>query len=105
MTSEYIIVETFCNDEKIADKIISTLLKKKLVAGSQKSVVESKYWWNNKLETEKEFKLEFRTRKDKHDNIVEEIKKIHNYEVAEITSIDINRANLEFYYWIDDSIR
>ena len=50
MLNEYIIVTTFCNKEAIANKIINTLLNKKLVAGTQISKVHSKYWWNNELE-------------------------------------------------------
>lgn len=47
---KYIIVTTLCDKEEIANKILNTLLEKRLVAGSQLSNVHSKYWWNNKLE-------------------------------------------------------
>lgn len=36
---KYIVVTTLCNKEEIANKIINTLLEKKLVAGSQVSKV------------------------------------------------------------------
>ncbi len=48
--NKYIIVTTLCNKEEIANKIINTLLEKRLVAGTQISKVHSKYWWNNNLE-------------------------------------------------------
>lgn len=44
MLNEYIIVTTFCDKEEIANKIVDTLLEKRLVAGSQLSKVHSKYW-------------------------------------------------------------
>ena len=50
MLNEYIIVTTFCDKEEIANKIVDTLLEKRLVAGCQLSKVHSKYWWNNELE-------------------------------------------------------
>jgi uncharacterized protein involved in tolerance to divalent cations len=59
---KYMIITTLCNSEEIAYKIVSSLLEKKLVAGSQLSKVHSKYWWNNKLEECDEYKLEFRTK-------------------------------------------
>ena len=102
--SKYIIVRTFCDKEEIADKIIDVLLEKKLVAGTQKSIIYSKYWWNKELEDCNEYKLEFRTRIEKFDEIKEEILKIHDYDVCEISYTVIDDANKEFLEWIDDSI-
>ena len=82
---KYIIVTTLCDKEEIANKIIDTLLEKKLVAGSQMTKVNSKYWWNNKLEECDEYKLEFRTKETIFNEIENEIKQIHDYEVAEIS--------------------
>lgn len=42
MLNEYIIVTTFCDKEEIANKIVDTLLEKRLVAGCQLSKVHSK---------------------------------------------------------------
>ena len=103
--SKYIIVTTLCNKEKIANKIIDTLLEKRLVVGSQITKVQSKYWWNNQLEECSEYKLEFRTKESKFLEIENEIKKIHNYEVAEISSFEIKNASKEFLNWIDENIK
>lgn len=46
---KYIIVRTYCNNEKVAKKIIESLLTQMLVSGSQLSEVQSKYWWNNEF--------------------------------------------------------
>ena len=102
---KYIIVTTLCDKEEIANKIVDTLLKKKLVAGSQISKVHSKYWWNDKLEECDEFKIEFRTKESKFGDIEAEIKKTHDYEVAEISYYDIKNANKEFLKWIDDNTK
>ena len=75
---KYIIVTTLCDKEEIANKIINTLLEKKIIAGSQITKVHSKYWWNEELEECDEFKLEFRTKESKFLAIESEIKKIHN---------------------------
>ena len=82
---KYIIVTTLCNKEALANKIIDILLEKKLVAGAQISKVHSKYWWNNELEECDEYKLEFRTKEGLFVEIENEIKKIHDYEVCEIS--------------------
>ena len=101
---KYIIVTTLCNKEEIANKIIDTLFEKKLIAGSQVNKVHSKYWWNNKLEECDEYKLEFRTKEKLFSKIENEIKKIHDYEVAEISYYEIKNESKEFSDWIDKNI-
>ena len=101
---KYIIVTTLCDKEEIANKIINTLLEKKLVAGSQVSKVHSKYWWNNELEECDEYKLEFRTKESLFSEIENEIKKIHDYETAEISYSEIKGANKEFLDWIEQNL-
>ena len=102
---KYIVVTTLCNKEEIANKIIDTLLEKRLVAGSQLSKVHSKYWWNNKVEECDEYKLEFRTKESLFNEIKEEINKIHNYKVAEISSCKILNADNNFFKWINDNTK
>ncbi len=102
---KYIIVTTLCDKEKIANKIIDTLLEKRLVTGSQVIKVHSKYCWNNKLEECDEYKLEFRTKESKFTEIEYEIKKIHDYKIAEISSCEIKNANKEFLNWIDENLK
>ena len=101
---KYIIVTTLCNKEEIANKIIDTLLEKKLIVGSQVTKVHSKYWWNNKLEECDEYKLEFKTKETIFNEIENEIKQIHAYEVAEISYYEIKNASKEFFDWIDKNI-
>lgn len=102
---KYIIVTTLCDKKEIANKIINVLLEKKLVAGSQMAKVHSKYWWDNKLEECDEYKLEFRTKEKLFSKIENEIKKIHNYEVAEISYYEIKSASKDFLNWIDKNVK
>ena len=101
---KYIIVTTLCDKEDIANKIVDTLLDKKLVSGSQVSKVHSKYWWDDKLEECDEYKLEFRTKESLFNEIEQVIKSIHDYEVCEISSYPID-GNKEFLSWIEKNIK
>lgn len=101
--NKYIVVTTFCDKEDISNKIVNTLLEKRLAAGSQVSKVHSKYWWNSKLEECDEFKMEFRTKDSLFEKIEDEIKKIHDYEVAEISCYEINNASKEIIQWIEEN--
>lgn len=102
---KYIIVTTLCDKQEIANRIINVLLEKKLIAGSQITEVKSKYWWNKKLEETNEFKIEFRTKESLFDKIEFEIRKIHDYDVAEISYTEIKGANKEFLEWIDKNTK
>lgn len=103
--SKYIVMTTFCDKEEIANKIVDILLQKKLASGSQISKVHSKYWWNNQLEECDEYKIDFRTKDSLFNEIEDEIKKIHDYKVAEISSYEIINANDEFLKWINNNTK
>ena len=103
--NKYIVVTTLCDKEDIANKIVNVLLENKLVASSQISKTHSKYWWNDELEECDEYKLEFRTKDNLFNEIEKEIKKIHDYEVAEISSYEIDNANQEFLNWMDENTK
>lgn len=102
---KYIVVTTLCNNIKTANKIIETLLEKRLVAGSQICKVDSKYWWNNKLEESEEYKIEFRTKESLFIEIENEVEKIHDYDVFEISCYEIKSNNKEFLNWIDNETK
>ena len=103
--NKYIVVITLCNKEEIANKIVNTLLEKKLIAGSQVSKVYSKYWWNNELEECEEYKLEFRTKSSLFNEIEQEIKYIHDYYVPEISCYELIDASPDFLNWIDENTK
>lgn len=102
---EYIIVTTLCNKKEVADKIINNLLEKNLVAGAHLYEVDSKYWWDKKIESEREYKIDFRTKKELFKEIEYEIKKHHDYYVAEITAVKIENSSDEFLDWINETVK
>lgn len=102
---KYIIVRTFCDNEDIKNKIVDTMLNKKLVSGSQVSEIYSKYWWNNELEECNEYKIELRTKLSLFEEVKKEIELIHDYEVAEISYTLIDGGNVEFLNWIEDNTK
>lgn len=101
---KYIVVTTYCDKKEIADKIINTLLEKRLVVEAHISTVNSSFWWNNKIEENDEYKLDFRTKESKFYSIENEIKQIHDYEVAEISYYELKGANKEILDWIEQNI-
>lgn len=100
----YYIVTTLCDKQEIADRISKTLMEKRLVVGSQISKVISDYWWGGKIETKEEFKLEFKTRSDKINEIIEVIKSIHDYQIPAISRTEIQCLTEDMKKWINESL-
>lgn len=101
---KYIVVSTYCDKEEIADQIVSTLLSKRLVTGCQITKIKSKYWWAGEIELSDEFAINMRSKESLFPIIEQEIKKIHDYEVAEISYREIMGASTEFFEWIDENL-
>ena len=80
--------------------IASRILEKKLAACVNISPVESIYWWREKLEKDEEELLIIKTTISKFEDLVEEVKKIHPYEVPEIIAFPIIACNKEYCEWI-----
>jgi len=101
MKDKYIVVSTLCNRKEIADQIIETLLQKRLVASCQVYDTLSKYWWKEKIEEEHEYLILMRSRESLYPDIESEIKKVHDYEIAEISYWEIKGGSQDFFNWID----
>ena len=95
-----IIVTTLSNNIDIVNKIQKELLEEHLVSGCQVSEVNSTYWWNNEINESTEYKLELRTIEKLFNEIEKIIKKLHNYELPEISYYEINGSK-EILDWIN----
>ena len=99
---EYCIIKTAIASESLGNVMIKKLLTKKLISCAQITQVKSMYWWNDKIENDKEFVIEMKTKKKLYHLVEREIIKLHNYEVPEIVCIDIIEGYNKFLNWIDD---
>ena len=52
--TKYCVVTTTCDKTEIANKIMNTLLEKRLVSCCQMTKVESSYWWEGEIVKESE---------------------------------------------------
>ena len=93
-----------CKDEDEAVKISKHLLNKKLIACSNMHPIRSMYWWDNKIQDEKEFVLIAKTLEKNYENIKEEVIKIHSYEVPCILKIDAE-ANESYNKWVNEEVK
>lgn len=105
MKTKFITIFVTCGSKKEAKRITSSLLKKRLVACANiVSVVESQFWWKNKVDSATEVLVTLKTKLKNFRTIEKDIKRIHSYEVPEIIAIPILAGNREYLEWIDSIV-
>lgn len=100
----FIIVYITHKNQEEAEKIVSHLLNKKLIACANIFPIKSSYWWKGKIENSDEVVSIAKTKKENWKKIKSEVKKIHSYEVPCIIKMDVE-ANEEFEKWINEEVR
>ena len=104
VSSQFCITFVTCQSKKEADRIASSLLNKRLIACANiVSGIDSKFWWNGKINTAKEFLIILKARSSSFKKIEKEVKRLHSYEVPEIITIPIIAGSKEYLEWIDKS--
>ena len=99
-----ILIYITCKDEEEAVKISKYLLDKKLIACSNMHHIRSMYWWNSKIQDEKEFVIIAKTKEKNYEKIKEEVKKLHSYDVPCILKLNAE-ANESYDKWVDEEVQ
>jgi len=95
------VITTACNRKEICDKIIKSLLEKRLVSVCQVFDMQSTYWWEDKIVTEPEYFIQMKTKKELFNEVKEEILRIHDYDICEIASYDLENGSDSFLNWVE----
>ena len=102
--SKFCMIETAFDNVSQVNKVVDTLLEKKLVASTH--VIKSDSSWNykGKKESNEEFLLQMKTKTKNKEVIYEIIKKIYSYECFEFAIYKINSLNAEYLGWLDKEV-
>ena len=95
-----ILVYITCKDKKEAEKISMYLLKKGLIACANVFPIRSMYWWEGKIQNEKEVVILAKTLEKNYNKIKNEVSKLHSYTVPCILKID-TEANEDYDEWVN----
>ena len=102
----YIVIFITAGNRKEAKRIADSLLRKKLAACINiVDRIESFFWWQKKIDSNKEVLLIVKSRKDKLQKIITCVKSAHSYEVPEIIALPIVGGYKPYLNWINDSLR
>ncbi|OGO31942.1 MAG: cytochrome C biogenesis protein CcdA [Chloroflexi bacterium RBG_16_56_11] len=101
----YIVVFITAGSAEEAQQISQKLLKQRqaacvnIVPG-----IDSRYWWQDKLEKAQESLLIVKTRESLLPDIIKSVKKIHRASVPEIIALPIVGGNQDYLDWIDSEV-
>jgi periplasmic divalent cation tolerance protein len=95
-----ILIYITCKDKKQAKDISNALLEKKLVACTNTHPTESMYWWDNKIQEDKEVVIIAKTKEENFDKVKQAVKQLHSYDIPCILKIKAE-ANKEYDNWVN----
>ncbi|NOZ81855.1 MAG: divalent-cation tolerance protein CutA [Candidatus Micrarchaeota archaeon] len=93
-----IMVLTTTDSREKAEEMAEKLVSRGTVACAQIVPVKSFYTWKGRTEKTQEWLVIMKTAKD-FETVKKEIKKIHNYELPEIISVQITAEN-DYLEWL-----
>jgi len=101
---EFILVYITHKNRNEARKVVSHLLKRRIIACANIFPIESHYQWKGKIERAKEIVTIVKTRKENWKKVKAEVERIHPYEVPCIMKLDAE-ANASYESWIRKETR
>lgn len=100
----YSIVYTTTSSKDEAREIAAKLVEKKLAACVNIHAIDSLYSWEDNIEEDEELALSIKTITSKVQEITENIRKMHSYELPAIISWKIS-GEADYLKWISDSVK
>lgn len=103
MDSEFILVFVTSPDIENARIISQLMLKnKKAACVNIVPLVNSLFWWKDKIENNDESLLLIKTKSSLLGDLIELVKKNHPYEIPEIIALPITGSNPDYLKWMSE---
>ena len=102
---EYTLVMVTASSREEAEKIATTLLERKLIACANiLGPVSSRFWWQGKIDSAEEYMIFMKTKRELFDQVADNVKQLHSYEVPEIIALPIVEGAKPYLEWINSSL-
>lgn len=100
-SSDAIVVFTTTADKKDAESLAQALLLHHLAACVQiAGPIESRYWWNERIESAREFLCLIKTRRELFPQVEKTLLELHPYDVPEILALSADGINAGYLQWL-----
>ena len=105
MPIEAVQVVTTTAEKKDAESLAQTVLDKRLGACVQiGGPIESRYWWNGRIETASEWTLTIKTRRDLYKQLEQVLLELHPYDQPEIVATLISEISGGYLKWLIEQV-
>lgn len=102
---DYSLIYCTCGSKEEAQAIARTLLEKRLIACANVFPISSSFIWKGALEEAEECAAILKTEKVKVALAIEEVKRLHSYEVPDIVEIPLGEGFEPFFRWISEVVK
>ncbi len=101
-----IVVLVTTPNREVAERIARRLVEARLAACINiVDGIKSTYWWKGKIEEDNEVLMIIKTRLDLFNELVEEVKKNHVYEVPEVIALPIIIGYRDYIDWLEEETK
>jgi periplasmic divalent cation tolerance protein len=105
MHVEAIQVVTTTAEKKDAENLAQAILEKRLGACVQISgPIESRYWWNGRIETAAEWFVTIKTRRDLFKPLENLLLELHPYDQPEIVATAVAEVSSGYLRWLSEQV-
>ncbi len=102
-TPEFCTVAVTFDDEGVAAKVAKTIIQERLAACAQtEGPITSTYWWEDEVQTDKEWRVDFKTRTALLDKLTARVVEEHPYDVPQVIASPLIGGLDAFFQWIRD---
>lgn len=106
MSPEAIQVVTTTAEKKDAETLATAVLEKRLAACVQVSgPIDSRYWWNGRVETAVEWTVTIKTRRDLYARLEKLLLATHPYDQPEIIATPIVEISPGYLKWLSEQVK
>ena len=102
---DYTLIIVTASSREEAEKIATTLLERKLIACANiLGPVSSRFWWQGKIDSAEEYMIFMKTKRELFDQVADNVKQLHSYEVPEIIALPIVEGAKPYLEWINSNL-
>lgn len=90
-------------DKAEAEKVGKHLVEKRLAACVNiVDTIDSLFWWDGGVQSEQETAFVAKTTESRMPALIDEVKRVHSYDVPCIVAVPIVSGNPDFLKWIEE---
>ncbi|HEX7744323.1 MAG TPA: divalent-cation tolerance protein CutA [Micromonosporaceae bacterium] len=100
------VVTTVVDARSVADVLAAAAVAGRLAACAQVGgQLDSTYWWQEAMETTREWSVQFKTAPDRVDALVAQVLASHPYEVPEVLVSRVDCGSPAYAAWVHEQTR